>query len=488
MSTSGTEPSKGGASGQKITHLGEFRLKRKLGAGGMGDVYLAEQESLDRRVAVKTLKKKFASDPKFVERFYREAKAMAKLDHPNVVRCYAVGEDHGFHYVAIEYIDGKSMQDWMNELKQLSVGDATYIILACLDALSHAHESKIIHRDIKPDNILVTSKGVVKVADLGLAKAVDEDNSMTQSGTGLGTPLYMPPEQARNAKHVDHRTDIYALGSTYYNFLTGKYPFSGTTALELIMSKESGKFESVRKLNPEVPEKLDLLIEKMMAKNPDHRFKSCAEILALLEEMELDAPMLSFIDSDGSMPSSGVRRKGRGRTSSTPSVPKAGGYEVSSAKDAKKSSRKNRDVVEKRIWFIQHENAAGKTIISKMTVAQIKQGIKAGVINLSAKVKRKADGEFISLAQCPEFDSEMQSRAIKEKADARATNMKDKINEISRDYDRRNRRRFFKNLVEGTFGWISLVIYLAVIVGICYLGYLFIPEIWRWIAEKMNLA
>lgn len=488
MSSSETSPQKGAASSNKITHLGEFRLKRKLGAGGMGDVYLAEQESLDRKVAIKTLKKKIANDPKFVERFYREAKAMAKLDHPNVVRCYAVGEDHGFHYVAIEYIDGKSMQDWMNELKQLSVGDATLIILACLDALSHAHESKLIHRDIKPDNILVTSKGVVKVADLGLAKAVDEDNSMTQSGTGLGTPLYMPPEQARNAKHVDHRTDIYALGGTFYNFLTGKFPFSGDTALELIMNKESGKFESVRKLNPEVPEKLDLLIEKMMAKNPDHRFKSCSEIMALLEEMQLESPALSFISSAERSNVSRGRSKGKNATSSSAPPQRSTGHEISSAKDAERSTRKNKDVVEKRVWFIQHENAAGKTMVSKMTVAQIKQGVKAGVINTGAKVKRTAEGKFISLAQCPEFDSVMQVRTIKDKADARAMNMEDRIKEISRDYDRRNRRRFFKNLAEGTWGWITLIIYLGVIAGICYLGYLFIPELWRWIAVKLNLS
>ncbi|QDU08442.1 serine/threonine protein kinase [Gimesia aquarii] len=488
MSSSETSPQKGAASSNKITHLGEFRLKRKLGAGGMGDVYLAEQESLDRKVAIKTLKKKIANDPKFVERFYREAKAMAKLDHPNVVRCYAVGEDHGFHYVAIEYIDGKSMQDWMNQLKRLSVGDATLIILACLDALSHAHESKLIHRDIKPDNILVTSKGVVKVADLGLAKAVDEDNSMTQSGTGLGTPLYMPPEQARNAKHVDHRTDIYALGGTFYNFLTGKFPFSGDTALELIMNKESGKFESVRKLNPEVPEKLDLLIEKMMAKNPDHRFKSCSEIMALLEEMQLESPALSFISSAERSNVSRGRSKGKNATSSSPPPQRSTGHEISSAKDAERSTRKNKDVVEKRVWFIQHENAAGKTMVSKMTVAQIKQGVRAGVINTGAKVKRTAEGKFISLAQCPEFDSVMQVRTIKDKADARAMNMEDKIKEISRDYDHRNRRRFFKNLAEGTWGWITLIIYLGVIAGICYLGYLFIPELWRWIAVKLNLS
>ncbi|WP_339733722.1 serine/threonine-protein kinase [uncultured Gimesia sp.] len=489
MSSSEASPQKGASSTNKITHLGEFRLKRKLGAGGMGDVYLAEQESLDRKVAIKTLKKKFANDPKFVERFYREAKAMAKLDHPNVVRCYAVGEDRGFHYVAIEYIDGKSMQDWMNELKRLSIGDATFIILACLDALSHAHESKLIHRDIKPDNILVTSKGVVKVADLGLAKAVDEDNSMTQSGTGLGTPLYMPPEQARNAKHVDHRTDIYALGGTFYNFLTGKFPFTGDSTLELIMAKESGKFESVRKLNPDVPEKLDLLIEKMMAKNPDHRFKNCAEIMALLEDMELESPSLSFIDGEAASGVSRARRKGKSKISSAAAPKRSGGHEISSAKDAERSASKNKkEVVEQRVWFIQHQNAAGKTMVSKMTVAQIKQGVKAGVINTTAKVKRTAEGQFISLAQCPEFDSVMQVRSIKDKADARATNMEDKIKEISHDYDRRNRRRFFKNLAEGTWGWITLIIYLGVIAGICYLGYLFIPELWRWIAVKLNLS
>uniref|UniRef100_UPI00262079FA serine/threonine protein kinase n=1 Tax=uncultured Gimesia sp. TaxID=1678688 RepID=UPI00262079FA len=470
MSSSEASPQKEAASSAKITHLGEFRLKRKLGAGGMGDVYLAEQESLDRKVAVKTLKKKFANDPNFVERFYREAKAMAKLDHPNVVRCYAVGEDRGFHYVAIEYIDGKSMQDWMNELKKLSVGDATFIILACLDALSHAHESNLIHRDIKPDNILVTSKGIVKVADLGLAKATDEDNSMTQSGTGLGTPLYMPPEQARNAKHVDHRTDIYALGGTFYNFLTGKFPFTGDSALELIMAKESGKFEPVRKLNPEVPEKLDLLIEKMMAKNPDHRFNNCAEIMALLEDMDLESPSLSFIDSGEVASGSRVRRKGGSKVSSAGAPKRSSGHEINSAKDAAQSASKTKDVVEKRVWFIQHQNAAGKTMVSKMTVAQIKQGVKAGVINTSAKVKRTAEGQFISLAQCPEFDSVMQVRTIKDKADARAVNMEDKIKEISRDYDRRHRRRFFKNLAEGTWGWMSLIIYLGVIAGLCYLG------------------
>ena len=216
------------------------------------------------------------------------------------------------------------------------------------------------------------------MADLGLAKAVDEDNSMTQSGTGLGTPLYMPPEQARNAKHVDHRTDIYALGGTFYNFLTGKFPFSGDTALELIMAKESGKFESVRKLNPEVPEKLDLLIEKMMAKNPDHRFKNCAEIMTFLEDMELESPSLSFIDGEATSHVSRNRSKVKSKASSAAAPKRSRGHEVSSAKDAERSASKNKKaVVEQRVWFIQHQNAAGKTIVSKMSVAQIKQGVES---------------------------------------------------------------------------------------------------------------
>ncbi|MDB4786589.1 serine/threonine protein kinase, partial [Planctomycetaceae bacterium] len=163
----------------------------------------------------KTLSKALAKKDDFVKRFQREAKSMAKLDHPNAVKVFAVDSISGIHFAAIECIDGQSMQDWMDDLGQLEVVDALNVVLASADALKVAHDLNLIHRDIKPDNILVTKSGMVKVADFGLAKALDEEDvSMTQSGTGLGTPLYMAPEQARNAKHVDHRTDIYALGTT----------------------------------------------------------------------------------------------------------------------------------------------------------------------------------------------------------------------------------------------------------------------------------
>ena len=153
---------------------------------------------------------------------------MAKLDHSNVVKVYAVDSFKGLHFAAIEYVDGKSVQDWLDQEEKFSVADAVHLTIAAAEGLKHAHDLNMVHRDIKPDNILLTSRGVVKVADFGLAKVLDEDVSMTQSGTGLGTPLYMAPEQARSAKTVDQRSDIYALGATLYHMLTGTLPFSRT--------------------------------------------------------------------------------------------------------------------------------------------------------------------------------------------------------------------------------------------------------------------
>ena len=224
----------------KSYRLGDFELRREIGRGGMGKVYLAQQISLDRPCAVKVMSSELSQNPTFVERFIREARAMARLDHPNVVRCYAVGEERGKHYVAMELIDGKSMQDWLDDLGKLEVPDALLVTLICADALQFAHAKNMIHRDIKPDNLLVTRHGVVKVADLGLAKAIDEDMSMTQSGTGLGTPHYMPPEQARNAKHVDSRCDVYALGSTLYHFVTGELPFAARRSSNSSRRKRKG--------------------------------------------------------------------------------------------------------------------------------------------------------------------------------------------------------------------------------------------------------
>ncbi|MFN6311170.1 MAG: serine/threonine protein kinase, partial [Planctomyces sp.] len=270
-----SEESQNAKPSNKVTQLGDFALQRELGQGGMGKVFLARQVSLDRLVAVKTLSRELSKKEGFIARFEREARAMAKIDHPNVLKIYAVDSAHGIHFAAIEYVDGQSLQKWLDQLGRLSVGDAVHLAIRCAEALRYAHAENMVHRDIKPDNILLTKKGVVKVADFGLAKAMDDDVSMTQSGTGLGTPLYMAPEQARNAKHVDSRCDIYALGVTLYHMLTGQLPYTGKTTLEVIMAKEKGRYASARTLRPELSERLDMIVDKMMAKDPAQRYKSC---------------------------------------------------------------------------------------------------------------------------------------------------------------------------------------------------------------------
>jgi len=472
-SGSGAKPLKKSSSGKKkVTQLGDFKLVKKLGQGGMGTVFLATQVSLDRKVAVKTLSPEFAKKGDFVKRFIREARSMAKLQHQNIVQVYAADSHSGVHYAAIEFVDGQSMQDWMNDLGKLSVGDALYAIIVCADALHHAHELNMIHRDIKPDNILVTKKGVVKVADFGLAKALDEDVSMTQSGTGLGTPLYMAPEQARNAKHVDQRTDIYALGSTLYYFLSGKLPFAGDNTLELIIAKEKGQFTSVRKLNPEVPERLDLMIDKMMAKDPAHRYGDCGEIIRDLQGLRLEAATLSFIEgATVSVTTARTPAAAAGQSAPVRRSAKA----VTSAEDAARTSAKGSQVDPSKIWYVQHQTGKGKTTISKMSTVQILQGIKGEMLDMKTKAKESAQGSFLPLAQYIEFASVVEKRVVKNKAESRSKGLQNQFAKLDKQESRRKRWRWLKNLVEMAKGGVSLLIWLAIVAAIIGAA-----VIWGW--------
>lgn len=274
--------------------LGDFRIVRKLGAGAMGAVYLARQASADRDVALKVLAPELAARAPFLGRFRREAEAMATLQHPNIVTCHGVGEHAGFHYLAMEYVDGCGLDRVLDRLGGcLTPADALHIACACGRALAHAHGRGIVHRDLKPQNVMLTRYRVVKITDLGLAKPLDQDLSLTDTGVGMGTPLYMSPEQACNAKHADHRSDIYSLGVLLYQCLTGALPFTGESAMEVLRAKEQGVFRAARRLNPEVPPRLDLIVDKMMAKDVKYRYQSCAEVVADLEGLGLAAPVLS---------------------------------------------------------------------------------------------------------------------------------------------------------------------------------------------------
>lgn len=469
---------------RKATQLGDFRLVKKLGQGGMGEVFLANQVSLDRKVAIKTLSKELAKKEDFVKRFIREARSMAKLQHQNVVQVYAADSFKGVHYVAIEFIDGQSMQDWMDQQKQLSVGDALHVTLVCAEALKQAHAQNMIHRDIKPDNILVTKKGVIKVADFGLAKALDEDVSMTQSGTGLGTPLYMPPEQARNAKHVDHRTDIYALGCTLYYFLTGQLPFSGENTLELIVNKEKGTYTPARRMNKDVPEKLDLMIGKMIMKDPEHRYSDCASLMKDLAGLNLANPALSFIEGAEEVGLSAIG--GPASRAATTKVPKKRTtVGANSAADAARSEAAKLD--SKKQWYVRHTNPQGKTVISRMTAPQILQGIKGGLLDLKAKAKPDAHGNFLPLAQFKEFSTAASSVAVKKQAEAKSSDMQSMYKKIDKQHRRRNRWRWLKTLVSGVKGGVSLIIWLAIVAGFC-VGLFFAWQYgWPMIQEQFNL-
>jgi serine/threonine-protein kinase len=280
---------------KNVTIIGDFHLLKTLGEGAMGKVYKAYQPAFKRHVALKILFEHVAKNPKLVERLYREGLVMGRLDHPNIVAAYGTGEDKGWHYIAMEYVDGEALQKWLNRVGSVAVGDALHVILACARALQYAHENGLVHRDVKPDNVLITREGLVKVADLGMVKTSDEDMALTQTGHAVGTPWYMPLEQARNAKNIDARSDIYALGCMLYCLLTGEPPFAGKTLVEVIQAKEIGTFPPARSVNNEVPERLDLIITKMTAKLPRYRYQSCAEVINDLEALNLASAELAFL-------------------------------------------------------------------------------------------------------------------------------------------------------------------------------------------------
>jgi serine/threonine-protein kinase len=473
--------------GEKTTVLGDFKLIRRLGQGGMGTVYLAHQVSLDRPCALKVLSKELAAKPNFVKRFQNEARAMARVDHANVVRCFAVGEAKGLHFVAMELIDGQSMQNWLNALVKLSVPDALHVTLLCADALKHAHGLNMIHRDVKPDNILVTKKGHVKVSDLGLAKVLDDDLSMTQSGTGLGTPHYMPPEQARNAKYVDHRSDIYALGGTLYHFLTGATPFRGESIVELITAKEKGSFAPARRLNPEVPERLDLILDKCLARDPQYRYQSMDDLIRDLESLHLAGESLGFIDdpdkavvrrAGAASPAAVATRAGFSAPTRAPILP------PTSAEDAARSKPAPEPAGGEITWFVKHADPNGRTRISRMSTAQVRKAVKADMFDISVRIARDAKGPFVTLAQVPEFETEAHQLVTRTKVKSRDQSLADTYAKLEKQYRRQKWWRLLARWRDGTLGIVGLIVYLVVVaavIGGAVWGGIYV---WNMIAAK----
>ncbi|MBX5474385.1 MAG: Stk1 family PASTA domain-containing Ser/Thr kinase, partial [Thermoleophilia bacterium] len=267
---------------------GRYRIVRKLGAGGMANVYLAEDQELGRRVAIKILNDRHANDDQFVERFRREAKNAAALSHPNIVSIYDRGEAEGTYYIAMEYLDGRSLKELIVSRGPAPVHVAVEYARQILSALRFAHRHGIVHRDIKPHNVLVDAEGRVKVTDFGIARA--GTSQMTEAGSIVGTAQYLSPEQARGAD-VDQRSDLYSLGVVLYELLTGEPPFEGDTPVEIAMKHLSTVPEPPSARRPDIPRELDWVVMRALAKDPDGRYQSAEEMDADLDRVSRGAPV-----------------------------------------------------------------------------------------------------------------------------------------------------------------------------------------------------
>ena len=254
---------------------GRYRLERKLGSGGMADVWLAEDQELGRKVAIKMLHERYANDTQFVERFRREATHAAGLSHPNVVSIYDRGEAEGSYFIVMEYVEGRTLKELIVTRGPCPVPVAISYVRQVLAALRYAHRNGIVHRDIKPHNVLVDHEGRVKVADFGIARA--GSSQMTEAGSIIGTAQYLSPEQARGAP-VDESSDLYSTGIVLYELLTGHVPFTGETPVEIAMKHLSQVPAAPSTIRPEIPRDLDLVVLRALAKEPADRYRSAKEM------------------------------------------------------------------------------------------------------------------------------------------------------------------------------------------------------------------
>jgi eukaryotic-like serine/threonine-protein kinase len=275
-------------SGRQVSN---FHFIRRLGRGAMADVYLAEQSPLKRWVAVKILRPELAEDQTYLRRFEREAQAAASLVHANIVQIHEVGHVDGLHYIVQEYVQGQNLRDWLGRQGPPLLPQALSIMRQIAAALGKAAEQGVVHRDIKPENIMITAAGEVKVADFGLARVLRgsdlEDTSLTQIGITMGTPLYMSPEQVEG-RSLDHRSDLYSFGVLCYHMLTGKPPFVGDTALAVAVQHVKKQPQAMEEQRPDLPPALCRVVHRMLAKEPEHRWSSCGELLRELYRIQIE--------------------------------------------------------------------------------------------------------------------------------------------------------------------------------------------------------
>ena len=276
-----------------VEHIPGYKILGKLGAGAMAIVYKAKQLSLDRVVAVKILPRRFSENPDYVQRFYKEGKAAAKLNHNNIVAAYDVGEAGGYHYFVMEYVEGKTLYEDLSKGKIFSEQEAIDITTQVAKALAHAHARGLIHRDVKPKNIMINTAGTVKLADLGLARATDDvQMAKSEAGKAFGTPYYISPEQIRGEMDIDARSDIYSLGATFYHMVTGRVPFDASNPSEVMRKHLKEPLIPPDHINKSLSSGVSEVIEVMMAKRKQDRYASAEELLMDLDAVSRSEPPL----------------------------------------------------------------------------------------------------------------------------------------------------------------------------------------------------
>lgn len=280
--------------GQKISD--RYQIIKSIGEGGMANVYLAYDTILDRNVAVKVLRGDLSNDEKFVRRFQREALAASSLSHPNIVEVYDVGEDNGEYYIVMEYIEGKHLKNLLKKRGKLTLSEAVDIMLQITDGMAAAHDSYIIHRDIKPQNIMILENGLVKITDFGIAMAMNA-TQLTQTNSVMGSVHYLPPEQA-SGQGSTLQSDIYSMGIVMYELLTGELPFKGDNAVEIALKHLKEPIPDIREKLPNVPNSIYNIIKKATAKNPKNRYNDAREmhedLLTCLDDTRANEPIITF--------------------------------------------------------------------------------------------------------------------------------------------------------------------------------------------------
>lgn len=385
-----------------LRSLGRYRILRELGSGGMSAVYLAFDPDERRPVALKVLADHLTHDRSSTARFLREARIGQSVRFAHIVRTFAAERDvqTGRHFLALEYVDGPSCQFLLDRTGPLAVRDAARIALDMAMALEHLHGRRLVHRDIKPANILMTTSGIAKLSDLGLVKLLDEDSELTAVHQGFGTSWYMPFEQMQNAKLVDGRSDIYALGATLYHLLTGVVPFASNDHAEVAAMKDRGEFAPASSRNSSIPPDLDGILGRMLAREPRDRFATATDLVVALERSQLADQLPSFIDIDLAMQDPEARA--RIDSSNQPTSPDLRLVSAPPSADRNDTPMPT-SPSPGDLWQVRFQDANGQSFSRRATTNQILHGLREGYWPEGVEAARGTQGRFRPVEAYPEF-------------------------------------------------------------------------------------